>query len=351
MSGFNFNNNGSNGFNMGGNNNFDPSQIDIEAGKRAVKKAGKSMGILVAIFAVLIILGQCFYIVDETNHAIKIRFNEIIEINTNNLSDEEFAATSANPIYETVKLTTGAGIKFKIPFVDRIEFYDNRLITYDTAPREVITLDKKKLILDNNAQWWITDPYKFKLTMNSISAANRRIEDLMYSKINEKVGKTDAHDLIANKEYIENMLNEISEELNVVTAEFGVTVADVRIKRTDLPEENNENIYNRMRTERQQTATQYRSEGREEATKIKAQADMEAKVLVAQAYAEAEQIKGEGDAEAAAIYNAAYNRDPEFYEFYMSMQTYQAALGNNTKIVISPDSPFAKYIYSSEGVQ
>ena len=346
MSGFNMNNNGFNG----GNNNFDPNQvINLEAGKAAMKKASKTMGVVIAIFAVLVVLGQCLYVVDETQHAIKTRFNEIIEVNTNGLTEEEWAQTNQNPIYETVKLTQGAGLKFKIPFVDKVGFYDNRLITYDTAPREVITLDKKKLILDNNAQWSITDPYKFRLTMNSIASANKRIEDLMYSKVNEKVGKTDAHDLIANKEYIENMLHEISEELNVATAEYGVTVADVRIKRTDLPKENNENIYNRMRTERQQTATQYRSEGREEATKIKSQADMESQVIIAEAYAEAEQIKGEGDAEAAAIYNEAYNRDPEFYEFFMSMQTYKAALGNNTKIVISPDSPFAKYIYSATG--
>lgn len=344
---FNGNNGNFGGYNSGSQNFGNVNNIDIEACIRAVKKASKQIMLGILIIIGLAIVGECFYVVEETDHIIKTRFNKIIEVNTNNLSDENLNKMIESPVYNDVKITNGAGLKFKFPFVDKVETYDNRLITYDTAEREVITLDQKKIILDNNAQWRITDPYKFKLTMGSITAANRRIEDLMYSKINEKVGKTYASDLISNKEYIESMLLDIDQELNVIVEEFGITIADVRIKRTDLPEENSENIYNRMRTERQQIATQYRSEGREEATKIMAQADMEARVLVAEAYAEAEQIKGEGEAEAASIYNDAYNQDPEFFEFYMSLQTYQKSLGSNSTIVISPDSQFAKYIYSS----
>lgn len=320
------------------------SKIDIDT--NAIKKASKKVLILVGCFIVFLISLQAIYIVDQTEHAIKIRFNEIIEVNVNNLSEDEFAKLQESDIYQTVKLTYGAGIKFKIPFIDTVETYENRLITYDTQPREVIAQDGKKLILDNNAQWLIIDPYKFKLTMKDENSANRRIEDLMYSKINEKVGQTLSHDLISNKEVVDTMLIAISDDLNVTMEEYGIVIADVRIKRTDYPAENNENIYNRMRTERVQMATQYRSEGKEEATKIRADADMQAAVIVAQAYSAAEQIKGEGEAEAASIYNDAYNRDPEFYEFYMSLETYRETLGNNTKIFIDPASPFAQYIYS-----
>ncbi len=334
-------------YNQNTNPNYSTDNVvDLESAKIKKSITGFIITFVVIIIA-LFLLNQCYYVVDERDHAIKIRFSEIVEINTNGLSAEEYAKLEADPLYDNVKLTTGAGLKFKIPFIDNIEYFENRLITYDTPAREIITMDTKKLILDNNAQWFISDPYRFKLTMGNIPSANRRIEDLMYSKINEKVGKTIASDLIGNKEYIEAMLIDVADELNLVTDEFGMTVVDVRIKRTDLPEENNANIYNRMITERQQIATQYRSEGREEATKIKAQADKEAQVLVAESYAEAERIKGEGDAEAAAIYNEAYNIDPEFYEFYMSLQTYQSTLSGNTQIVISPDSEFAKYIFSS----
>lgn len=324
---------------------FVPS-IDINIDHNTIKKASKKIVVAVVVFIVFIIALQAIYVVDQTEHSIKIRFNEIIEVNVNNLNESEFDKLKESEIYQTVKLTYGAGIKFKIPFIDKVETYENRLITYDTQPREVIAQDGKKLILDNNAQWLITDPYKFKLTMKDINSANRRIEDLMYSKINEKVGKTLSHDLISNKDVVDIMLVEISDDLNVTMDEYGIVIADVRIKRTDYPQENNENIYNRMRTERVQMATQYRSEGKEEATKIRADADMQAAVIVAQAYSAAEQIKGEGEAEAASIYNDAYNRDPEFYEFYKSLETYRETLGENTKIFIDPASPFAKYIYS-----
>ena len=327
-----------NGANRGPDITIDPTKVKKSAFK----------GVIIFIIIVLFMIsGQFFYVVDQTDHAIKIRFNEIVEVTVNNLTDKEYTDLQNNEIFKTVDLSQGAGIKFKIPFIDKIETFENRLITYDTQPREVITSDAKKIILDNNAQWWVVDPYKFKLTMKSVSSANRRIEDLMYSKINEKVGKTLSHELISDKDVVEKLLLEISEELNVTMSEYGIVIADVRIKRTDYPTENNENIYNRMRTERVQMATQYRSEGKEEATKIKADADKQAEIIIAKAYAEAEQIKGEGEAEAAVIYNEAYNKDPEFYEFYKSLETYKETLGSETTMVIDPSSPFAQYIYSA----
>ncbi|MFA9380373.1 MAG: protease modulator HflC [Acetanaerobacterium sp.] len=321
-------------------------QADID---KSLKKAGKFTLLAVGIVFLLIIFSQIFYVVDETEHVIKYRFNEIVEVDVNNLTTEEMAVLQSSPRYQTIKLFEGAGLHLKIPFIERIERFDNRLITYDTLPREVITSDKKKIILDNNAQWWIVDPVQFKITMNTVNAANQRVEDLMYSKMNEKVGQTTSQDLISNKEYVATMLTEKSEELNVMMAEYGIRVLDIQIKRTDLPTENNENIYNRMRTEREQMARQYRSEGGEEAEKIKSGADYEAAKVRAEANAEAQRIRGKGDADAAEIYNRVYSKDPDFYEFYKTLETYQKTLPDSgAKIVISPDSEFAKYLY---GVQ
>lgn len=319
-------------------------QADVD---KQVKKAGKWILIgIIALFA-LIVLSQCFYTVNETEHAIKSRFSEIIEVNVNNLTAEEYADLQSKDRYKTVRLSQGAGLHFKVPFIDTIEKFDNRLITYDTLPREVITSDKKKIILDNNAQWWIVDPVQFKITMNSMNSASQRVEDLMYSKMNEKVGKTTSKDIISNKEYVVGMLQENINELNSTMAGYGIKLLDIQIRRTDLPTENNENIYNRMRTEREQMARQYRSEGKEEAQKIKSGADYEAAKLKAEASAEAQTIRGKGDADAAEIYNQAYNKDPEFYEFYKTLETYRKTLkGSGAKIVISPDSEFAKYLYS-----
>ena len=313
---------------------------------RGAKRFGKGAVLVVVLIFALMVAAQCTYTVDETEHAIKFRFSEIVEVNANNLTADEFAALQSDPAYQSVKLTYGAGLFFKMPFVDRIEKFNDRLITYDTNPREVITLDKKKMILDNNAQWWIVDPMKFKITMNSINSANMRIEDLMYSKMNEKIGQTTSTQLISDREYMAGMLEQNAAELNVQLAQYGIKVADIQIKRTDFPPENNENIYNRMRTEREQMARQYRSEGKEEAQKIKSGADKEAARIRAEANAEAQRIRGKGDADAAAIFNDAYSSDPEFYRFYKTLETYKSILPESgAKIVINPDSELARYLY------
>lgn len=322
-----------------------PRQVDID---KALRKTGKLVLLGAIILFVLIVISQMFYTVDETEHVIKYRFSEIVEVDVNNLTPEEFSALENSDRYQTINLRQGAGLRFKLPFIEKIEKLDNRLITYETLPREVITSDKKKIILDNNAQWWIIDPVQFKITMNTVTAASQRVEDLMYSKMNEKVGQTTSQTLISDKEYVSDMLVEKTEELNVMMAQYGIRVLDIQIRRTDLPTENNENIYNRMRTEREQMARQYRSEGKEEAEKIRSSADYEAAKIRAEANAEAQRIRGKGDADAAETYNRAYNKDPDFYEFYKTLETYKKTLPDSgAKIVISPDSEFAKYLFGA----
>lgn len=322
-----------------------PKKADFD---KTVRKTFKLILLGVLVLLALVIVAQMFYTVDETEHVIKYRFNEIVEVDVNNLTEQEYEALVNSDRYKTIKLRQGAGLRFKFPFIEKIEKLDNRLITYDTLPREVIASDKKKIILDNNAQWWIVDPVQFKITMNTVNAASQRVEDLMYSKMNEKVGQTTAQTLISDKAYVSNMLAEKTAELNVMMASYGIRVLDIQIRRTDLPTENNENIYNRMRTERDQMARQYRSEGKEEAEKIRSGADYEAAKVRAEANAEAQRIRGKGDADAAEIYNRAYNKDPEFYEFYKTLETYKATLPESgAKIVISPDSEFAKYLYGN----
>lgn len=330
------------------NNPIDVKPVQDAIVKKA-RSAGKTVLIIIGIFVFIIVAAQCFYTVDETEHAIKFRFNEIVEVDVNNLTDEEFEALKVAQSASNTRINNGAGLKLKVPFIDRIEKFNNRLITYDTMPREVITSDKKKMILDNNAQWWIVDPVKFKITMNTIHSANQRIEDLMYSKMNEKVGLTTAKDLISNKEYVSDMLIKNAEELNLILSDYGIKVADIQIKRTDFPDENNENIFNRMRTEREQMARQYRSEGKEQAQIIKSGADKEAAKIRAEANAESQRITGKGDADAAKIFNEAYGADPEFYNFYKSIETYKKVLPDSgAKIIIDPTSDFAKYLFQAK---
>ncbi|MEG1942756.1 MAG: protease modulator HflC [Angelakisella sp.] len=342
---------GFSGGNMGGGTPPPQNVVDLHAAGESFLKGAKDFGkkafLVLLVLIAFVFVTQCVYTVDETEHAILYRFDEIIAMDVNNLTAEEFENIKQDPSHNGMKISYGAGLRFKLPFVDRVEKFNNRLITYDTMPREVITSDKKKMVLDNNAQWWIIDPVKFKITMGSINSANQRIEDLMYSKMNEKVGLTTAKDLISNKEYVSDMLLQNGAELNAVLYDYGIKVLDIQIKRTDFPTENNENIFNRMRTEREQMARQYRSEGKEEAQKIKSGADKEAAQLRAEANAEAQRIRGKGDADAAAIFNKAYGADPEFYKFYKSLETYKATLPQSgAKIVIGPNSQFAKFLFN-----
>jgi len=179
--------------------------------------------------------------------------------------------------------------------------------------------------------------------MKNLNQASLRLDDILYSEINVQVGKTDAHTLIADKVYIENMSQIVVDEVNVEMAKYGIQVVDNRILKTDLHESNILNIYARMEAERKQKAQQYRSEGEEEKLKIISGADRDAAIMISEARKEAETLKGQGDAEAAKIYSDAYSADPEFYEFYQTLEMYKLTL-DGTTLVISEDSPLFKYL-------
>lgn len=302
----------------------------------------KLLGLLVILFVGF----KLFFVeVNEVNHGVITRFGKITKIVVSKDAESIRGTLKNNEKFKDVKVIERSGLVFKIPFIETLTKYDNRLYTYDTAAREVMTLDKKKIILDNNAQWRITNPLLFKVSMGTIASAQTRIDDLMYSKVNEKAGKTLAHDLISSKETVATLTDEIAKELNVNLASYGIEIVDVQVKRTNFPTENNENIYTRMNAERAQKATEYRSQGESEAKKITSAANKEASIIIAEAKLSAEKIRGAADAKATQIYNEAYSKDPEFYEFYRTLQTYKEVLKDNTKLVIDSDSPFAKYLF------
>ncbi len=303
--------------------------------------------IAVVIILVLLIINSFFFTVSEYQQAIVTRFGEMREV----ILDKKDAAIekmiTSDSRFKGINIKYGKGLFLKTPFVDSVEFYDNRLLTYDTDPREVTTKDKKKLIVDNNGQWKIVNPLLFRITMTNIGNANTRIDDIIYSRLNERIGKTEASTLISDKVYVRNMLNELNDTVNVDVKGYGIEIVDNQIRKTDLPQQNTENIFNRMKTEREQKAKQYRSEGKEEAQRITSESDKEAMIIEADAYKQSQIVRGQGDAEATRIYNAAFNQDPDFYEFYRTLQAYKVTLKDKTKIVIDSKSPFAKYLYGS----
>ncbi|MHB1484451.1 MAG: protease modulator HflC [Saccharofermentanales bacterium] len=308
--------------------------------------------VIIVILAVLLIgFGLCTFQLNENESAAVLRFGRIVSVYVKTqAAAQNVTAGLSSEDARLVDITVhyGTGLKFKLPFIDSVKKYNNMLLTYDTAPRQVITSDKKKLIFDNNAQWRIENPALFEVSMGRVEEAQKRLDDILYSMMNEKVGKMDSNTLITDKDEVEKMQNDLAVQVSDTMKAYGISVFDIRVKRTDLPEENYDSVYKRMITERERIAAQFRSEGDEDALKARSDTDRQIMILLSEAKNKSETIKGEGDAQAAKIYNDAYGKDVGFYEFYNTLEAYKLTIKNNTKLVIPSDSPFAKYLFGNK---
>jgi membrane protease subunit HflC len=220
------------------------------------------------------------------------------------------------------------------------------LLDNDSNPTEVITKDKKNLLVDNFTMFRIVDPLKFLETVRGERSARARLDDIIYSELRVEIGTHDLHDVVT--ETRDSIMAKVTKEANVKAAEYGIEVVEVRIKRTDLPPEVANSIFNRMRTERERIAMEYRSEGKEEATKIRAETDKEKTILVAQAYKQEQIVRGEGDAQATKIYADAFSKDQKFYTFMRSMEAYKKSLKTDTTLLMSEDSDFLGFLNKSK---
>lgn len=304
--------------------------------------------ILCGVIFAAIVSSSSFFEIREDESAAVMRFGKIVAVYVKTEKAAEAVKAglnSENARLNDVQVFYGAGLKAKIPFIDNVKKYNNKLLTYDTAPRQVITSDKKKLIFDNNAQWLIDNPALFEVTMGRVEEAQKRLDDILYSMMNEKVGQMDSNTLITDKEKVEKMQNDLAVEISKNMKAYGIRVFDIRVKRTELPQENYESVYKRMITERERIAAQYRSEGDEIALKARSNTDKQIMILLSEAKEKSETLKGEGDAQAAKIYNDAYSKDKGFYSFYNTLETYKLTIKDNTKLVIPSDSPFVKYLF------
>lgn len=313
-----------------------------------IKEFFKNFGFLALIIFLGLVLSSSFmFTVGEKEQAVVTQFNKIVRVIVDDINDPSIQSMKNNPRFRDVKIQEGKGLFFKIPFIQSTQHFTNQLLTFDTSAEEVFTKDKKTILLDNYAKWRIENPALFMLNIGgNKEAAHLRIDEFIYSKMREEIGKIDAHVLIADKDYVMNMLEEVEDYINSQLEPLGVKVMDIRIKRTEFPDETKPSIYEQMKSERQAVATEYRALGEKQARTIRAEAERQATIIEAQAYEEAQRIMGEGDAEALKIYAEAYNVDPEFYEFWKTLQTYESVIDEDTTIIITPDSDFAKFIYS-----
>lgn len=242
-----------------------------------------------------------------------------------------------------VKTVTNPGLNFKLPFPlqEKITF-DDRLLEYDSPPEEILSKDKKSLIVDNYVRWKIVDPLQFLKTVQAVPTAKSRMDDIVYSELRRELGTHDMVEIITENR--EQIMDIITKQSNLATLAYGISVVDVRIRRVDLPAENEESIYARMEAERKRQANKFRSEGEEEAQKIRAATDRDKTIILADAYKEAEKIRGEGDAKAVQVYAKSYSADPKFYEFVRTLDAYKKVVDDKTTLVLPSDSKLFKLL-------
>jgi len=245
-----------------------------------------------------------------------------------------------------VKETKDPGLHFKLPFIQTVTKFSNQLLDYDSAPTEILTKDKKNLVIDNYAKWRIIDPLKLLQTVRDVNGAQSRLDDIIYSELRVELGRHNLVDIVAKTR--DAVMRIVTERSNEKAKEYGISVIDVRIKRADMPPEIANSIYNRMRTERQRIAMEYRSQGKEEAQKIRAETDKTKIVLLAEAYKKEQELRGEGDAKSIKIYAAALGKNPEFYSFLRTMEAYKVLFKEKSTVILPPDTEFFKYLKESK---
>lgn len=284
------------------------------------KKYWKLIIGLVVAFAALLIVLTSVYVVKENEYRVVRQFGEVVKI------QEE------------------PGIKMKIPFVQSVTTLPNYQMTYDVSEAEINTKDKKRIIIDNYAVWHVVNPLDLISNAGTIVNAESRMEEFIYSVVRTELGQLDYDEIINDENSSRGSLNDsITAKVNELLEkdQYGIRVMDVRIKRTDLPEENEQSVYTRMISERESTAQNYLSQGDAKKQEIEAQADREAQEVIATARKEAALIQAEGESEAAIIYNDSFSKDPEFYELYRSLESYKKTIGDDTVIILPSDSPYA----------
>ena len=304
------------------------------------------IGILVLL--VLLVVGGTFFIVNETQQVVITQFGE--------------------PKGDAV---TTAGLKFKLPFIQKANYFDNRFLEWDGDPNQVPTRDKRFIHVDAYARWRITDPLKYFQRLRTETGAQSRLDAILDGETRNVIANHDLIEVvrISNREFAiseviageaaptsreniekgrDQLAKEVLEAAQTRTADLGIEILDFRFKRLNYVEQVRTEVYARMVSERQRIAEQFRSEGGGESARINGEKERELKQITSEAYRLAQEIKGRADAEAADIYAGAYDRDPEFYRFLKTMEIFKETLDEGTVLVLSTESDFLRYLNSAK---
>lgn len=279
---------------------------------------------LVGGVVALILASMSLFVVDQRQSAIVFQLSEVIRVETT------------------------PGLKFKLPLIQNVRFFDSRILTLDAPePERIITAEKKNMLVDSFVKWRIFDVKQYYISVGGDEArAQTRLMQTVNSAMREEFGKLTIHEVVSGKR--DELMRVVQEKTDVDARKIGVEVLDVRLKRVDFPVEISDSVYRRMDAERKRVANELRATGNAESEKIRADADRQREVTLAQAYRDAQKIKGEGDARASALYANAFGRNPEFYAFYRSLDVYKQGFKNKSDVmVLDASSPFFKYLKGS----
>ena len=272
----------------------------------------------VVLILVIVFVNAAFFIVDEREQVVLTQLGE------------------------PKRILKSPGLYVKIPFVQQVHVFEDRLLGSDADPAPIYTQDKKNLIVDNYARWRISDPLQFLKSVQNTYRAQSRLDDIVYAAVREGLGRRTLSEIVSGNRG--EIMSQVTERSRQGAKELGIEILDVRIKRADLPEENKKFVFDRMRAERARQAKEYRAEGEEAALKIRAETDLGVTRITSEAFQRAQLIRGEGDAEALGIYADAFQRDPKFYEFQRTLEAYEVTLGEGTVVVLPLKTEFLKYL-------
>ena len=277
--------------------------------------------ILIGTVFILILMTQFLYIVQQPEQAIVLQFGD------------------------PIRLVQEPGLKFKIPFIQNVVFYDKRLLNLEPPAQEVVLKDKKRLDVDTFSRYRITEPLVFFKTVRNEYQAQNRLQEIVNSSARNVLATFTLKELLSERRT--EIMKLISQAVKADAAQIGVEVADVRIRRADLPIQLSQAINDRMKTERIREAKGYRADGEKRAQEIRATADKKATIAIATAEKEAQEIKGEGDKIATEIWNSATSVDPDFYAFYRSLEAYRNSFDGETSVILAPEGEFFHYFDKS----
>lgn len=278
---------------------------------------------LTVVFATVVILFANVYIVKESEYVVVRQFGEV------------------------VKFEREPGLNMKVPFIQSVTRLPKNQMTYEISEEEINTQDKKRIIIDNYAVWRITDPKLLISNAGTIEKVESRMEEFIYSVIRTELGQIKYKNIISDEDSQRGGINDrVTEQVNKLLSNdnYGIEVVDVRIRRIDLPSENEKSVFTNMVSERESIAQKYLSEGDAEKRRMEAQTDRDVQEMLAKANKEAALIQAEGEAEAAKIYNRSFSQDPEFYSLYRTLESYKKTIGEETVIILPSTSPYAKIL-------